>query len=787
MASFLFRVLNRFRPREGWALFLLTLVALLCAPAALLQAARDPAGFDVLLLLTFLAVLIGLWLARSQLSARKATLWSGLLGGSLILIVVGRILPPFYLLWGEIGYAVKWLGQRQPDISAQPLPFARTMGYVWQQFNLLSSHLWWWGQAVADGKDIQDNIVFLLVAALLAWALALFATWQIYRRRSALFGLLPSGVVLATITFFGSGLTQFYLIAYLFCALWLVAICHLWTRRDHWEQTGTDYPGGLGMELVLTLSPALILILVLATFFPVVHPNQMRDAFWSVMDGPWAHVERVAEQLFGPIEGGYGGSGSGYGSDGQLPRSHLLGGRPELSETIVLYVRTNDPSPPPPTEENEPLAVDPAVPRRYWRATTYDVYTGQGWLNSPLESYAVPPNRPLQSNLLPGPKLSQQFQVVVPGEAIYGVNVPMRVDRAVQAWWRAPDDLAQLMGQQVDLYTIISHPPEPTIAELQANSSINSSLPPDVAQRYLALPDTIPQRVLDLAQKIAGEANTRYDRARAIEAYLRAYPYNLDLPNPPDDRDLVDYFLFDLQEGYCDYYASAMVVMARAVGVPARLATGYAQGTFDHDTERWVVAERDGHSWVEVYFDGIGWVEFEPTAGLPSLERPGGEDLAQIIVPPLPPHPTRRWQQVPWGLMIMGGALLIMLGFIAWLWRPRRQKAIATVELVRDHHARLLRWGNRLGHPLHDGQTPHEYSSTLGKALYARGQNSPLRPAHDASVKAPPAVERLTETFVRAQYSPKPPTHQESGQIRHLWIRLRRWLWWLWLAARFKR
>ena len=117
-------------------------------------------------------------------------------------------------------------------------------------------------------------------------------------------------------------------------------------------------------------------------------------------------------------------------------------------------------------------------------------------------------------------------------------------------------------------YRIISQPPQPTIAELRAAPEI---VPPELARRYLALPEDIPQRVLDLAAQVVGEAETRYDQARALELFLRTYNYTLELDEPRSDQDIVDYFLFDLQEGYCDYYASSMVVMARAVGIPARL------------------------------------------------------------------------------------------------------------------------------------------------------------------------------------------------------------------------
>jgi transglutaminase-like putative cysteine protease len=778
----LLQFLNRFRPREGWMSAILLLVATLCPAAALFQAARDPQEMGILLLLPPTAAITALRLARSRLSAKWAAIIGVLLGSALVFLFIGQLLPPLNLFWSELGYAADWLGQRQQERSGQPLPFARIAGFIWQQVNILSNRFWWWGQSVASGVKVQENIVFLMLAALLAWLLAFFASWQVFRNKFALKGLLPSGAAIATITFFGGGITAFYLITFLFCTLWLVALCHLWTRRSHWDQTGTDYPGELGMELVLALSPGLTLILLLASFFPVIHPNQIRETFWQVMDGPWSHAEKIAERFFGPLESGYGSNSSG--ASGELPTSHLLGGGPELSETIVLYVSTNDPPPPlPDAKESESEVAEPAALQRYWRKTTYDIYTGLGWGTSPLENHPLSTDHSLTLDLPSGFDLIQQYQLVRPSEILYAVNAPIQVDQPVQAWWRAPEDLVYLTGE-TDLYNVISRPPAPTVTELRALSSITTPLSSDIAEFYLALPDTLPQRVKSLAHEIAGKAQTRYDQARAIELYLRTYPYNLDLPNPPSDRDLVDYFLFDLQEGYCDYYASAMVVMARAVGVPARLATGYAQGTYNQDTKQWVVTEKDSHSWVEIYFQDIGWVEFEPTAGLPGLERPGGSELPQVIIPPLPPHPMRWWQQIPWILVGMVAAVVLLIFFIAWLWHPSRQPASAT-ELVRDRYARLLRWGERLKHPLQDGQTPYEYSLFLNEALQTRGQGSAIYRIKQASVKAPPEITLLSDTFVLAQYNPKPLTNHKGQQIRVLWPHLRRRLWWLWLGKRF--
>ncbi|MCL2398523.1 MAG: transglutaminase-like domain-containing protein [Defluviitaleaceae bacterium] len=136
-----------------------------------------------------------------------------------------------------------------------------------------------------------------------------------------------------------------------------------------------------------------------------------------------------------------------------------------------------------------------------------------------------------------------------------------------------------------------------------------------VYANYLSLPDTLPQRVIDLAKDITRYYYTDYDRIRALQEYLIQFPYTLSPSRVPRDRDFVDYFLFDGQEGYCVYYASAMVVMSRAIGIPARYAEGFLLPAHrDTETGLFTVTNRNAHAWAEVYFEGFGWLIVETTA-----------------------------------------------------------------------------------------------------------------------------------------------------------------------------
>ncbi len=136
-----------------------------------------------------------------------------------------------------------------------------------------------------------------------------------------------------------------------------------------------------------------------------------------------------------------------------------------------------------------------------------------------------------------------------------------------------------------------------------------------VYDNYTFVPDSVPERVYLLAHEITENENNNFDKVKAIETYLSQYYYYTLTPGDvPEGRDFVDYFLFDKREGYCTYFATAMAILTRCIGIPSRYIEGYKLPFSPTDGNLYEVKNSDAHAWVEVFFEGIGWVPFEPTA-----------------------------------------------------------------------------------------------------------------------------------------------------------------------------
>ncbi len=204
------------------------------------------------------------------------------------------------------------------------------------------------------------------------------------------------------------------------------------------------------------------------------------------------------------------------------------------------------------------------------------------------------------------------FHAYRPVQVILDADVWVRPDGAIRASTVLPDQ---------SIYTVVSARPRVDATILRGQGVIGprlNELGRAVLERYLAVPESTSPETIALATELADGLPSTYDTVRAYEAWLADnVEYDLNAPLPDPGEDAVHDFLFDSRLGFCEQIASALTVMLRTQGVPARLATGYLPGSRDRIAGVYEVKASDAHAWVEVWFPETGWQAFDPTAAVP--------------------------------------------------------------------------------------------------------------------------------------------------------------------------
>jgi transglutaminase-like putative cysteine protease len=255
-------------------------------------------------------------------------------------------------------------------------------------------------------------------------------------------------------------------------------------------------------------------------------------------------------------------------------------------------------------------------------------------------------------------------------------------------------------------YTVTSRSLLPTAAVLRASN--RQPVPAGVRQQFAQQSLHVTERVQELARRITASAPTAYDKIRAIEAWLSTHvKYSINAPLAPHGVDVVDDFLFRSRVGWCEQVASSLVVLARTVGIPARLATGFVPGQRDAITGQFVVRERDAHAWAEIYFPGVGWQPFDPTASVP-LAGDATTNGSWVQ--------TARNHAIEFGLLA-AALVLLVIGAPGLLDRIRRRLERRRAGWSARSFARLERIGRRAGRPRARSETPREYAAALAVHL----------------------------------------------------------------------
>lgn len=577
--------------------------------------------------------------------------------------------------------------------------------------------------------------------------------------------------------------------------LMLVVIQHFqFFKRKHPESWSylREFPGVVIVPVV-----ALISVMVIAgAFAPNVKPLVM-DPYtaWQNFRGEPAFKSGKGFDLSGHLDSSNRpglSSSSGYSRD-----DSELGGGFQYDYSEVMSITTDH--------------------RSYWRGETRSYYTGEGWENQMVidlggqskDAY-VPENEPLNDeDFWDTSKLEtveNNYTVLMSSEQSYPVlfsayrlenyqisedieelqdRIRWSAESEVLRWNDGDDFYPQSYTLQSSLPVV-----DPAgLRESYKNTDIQLA-DYNISEKYVQLPESLPQRVFDLTDSIVAEKQTVYDQVKSIETYLSLeFPYT----NEPDlskvkSEDFVDGFLFELQEGYCDYYSTAMVVMVRSLGIPARWVKGFSPGQLpeelldefipedellNEDTSgTYVVRNADAHSWVEVYFPGYGWIPFEPTSGFALPNQTAEAEMDDLnLQTPVPDNEAKSggknnggvWS-VGWLWLIGAVLLLIVLLLLAERmgllkpWRPGHSVAAANLnqKVIKDFD-KFLRFAQRKGYVRKRDQTAREWSS------YWSDRQRFLKEE----------LFSLIQLFEQAKYSPNPIRPEQAQRVYDLIHKLR--------------
>lgn len=250
----------------------------------------------------------------------------------------------------------------------------------------------------------------------------------------------------------------------------------------------------------------------------------------------------------------------------------------------------------------------------YLRGMSFDAYDGKAWKNTLNRKTALPKGFDRGFEIGPEPSSSDPFQKTILLEPIdttvlFTVGSPTAVRGNFPSLLRDQPGslyLPAVPRQRIEYEITAVH----ALPSERDQSAARIDYPSDVREYYLS--GGIDPRIVALAHEIADPLPTVFEKVQAIERHLRTeYTYTLEVA--PSDRPPLEDFLFFQKKGYCEYYASAMVMMLRSIGIASRLVTGFLPGEWNEFGKYYLIRQSDAHAWVEVYFPGGRWLPFDPT------------------------------------------------------------------------------------------------------------------------------------------------------------------------------
>jgi transglutaminase-like putative cysteine protease len=633
---------------------------------------------------------------------------------------------------------------------------------------------------VLHNQPVLDPLLFLTLMSLLYWLISFIGSYQLVRNGRPWMPLFIAGIALGTIDYYDADfvLRPWFDGIFFLLSLMLISRVFFLNSRKNWEEKGAVLDPDVGLNVGGTVFLGGLIVILIAWNFPfftqALRPGTPAQEQTTITwDSLRTRLGNIVAGLRGkPV----------YGVTA-FPDQMKLGTGQLLGDNLIFTVTAS--------------TAKPEGKHYYWRGYSYDHYALGFWRSTQELSETKTPrewNYQLQN------WIGRQFLTfsITPESSsqrtIFAPDIPVSASRTARVVRVNLSDVTvtDMVTLQADtplepgeIFSVESWVSTPTVTQLLA---ANQNYPDWVTSRYLQVPPDMPRRIKDLAVTITDGQQTQYDQVVAITNYLRkAITYQAVIPNPPANRDPIDWFLFDYKKGFCNYYASAEVLMLRSIGIPARMAVGYAEGTSDQNEVSFKVKEHDSHAWPEVFFTNAGWVEFEPTSSQPPTDLPLGADVTQTNedtqlrkglrtepqVPPLQPtgagnsngnYPGLTLFYQRFGIPLIFStsilALFVLLGY-TWQHTQLHLLPVWTVGVMRRRGLSVPKWLEQwawraqlsqmewmyfqinwmlriLGRRVVPGQTPSERAQVLVSIM----------PSGKASIQA------FIEEYLKAEYSP---------------------------------
>jgi hypothetical protein len=500
----------------------------------------------------------------------------------------GVSLVPAALVTGLVAFlVVTWAAYA--GTTAFGIPTGQTLDAIGTDFELA----WELFRDTRAPAPVQTG--FLVATSLALWFVAFVADWAAFRLWVPIESTLPATTLFIFTSLLGAPDGRTLAAASFAAAVLLFLLVHRITREQQSSRWVSEDAAGHRRLLLAGTSLAAVAVLAGAVVGPQL---------------PGAEAEALVDYR-----------GSLEGPDARVTISPLVDIRARLVEQADVEAFTVR-----------------ATERSYWRLTSLEEFDGRIWRSSGSFGRAegeLPTADPSPA----ATRIEQAYRI----EALAMLWLPAayqpRTLDAGDASIRFDEDSStfivdrSLPASDGLTYVVISDAPRFDAPTLTA---AGPEIPNRVTERYLALPESFPTSVTDEALRITADATTPYERALALQDHLQRFEYDLDVAPGHDDAAL-ERFLFEDRRGYCEQFAGAYAAMARAVGLPARVAVGFTPGEADpEDPQVFHVRGEHAHAWPEVYLAGAGWVPFEPTPrrGIPFAEPYTGLPEQQENQPP---------------------------------------------------------------------------------------------------------------------------------------------------------